>query len=242
MSSLRVLLLLLAGSVITTGLGFAAGNRWLLPVLGAAVPYILYLRRIRQGRPGSAWAWVLAWALIQSGVVIAATLLLPERAGEVILRGPAYAQEMLHWVRTGEGPEGSPRLYLPVHLKHYLAFAILSVLTAGAGALVLGTALLNYMNYYVAELVRASANPALAALFGWPIWAVLRVVGFVATGTALTVLSLSLVQRLRGRISPVRIPTRILGWGVFLVLLDAVLKAVLASPWRRILLEALGSP
>jgi hypothetical protein len=179
------------------------------------------------------------WAVFQSLALCYATVLFPDRAAEVVLRGPAYAEEMLHWVRSGEGPEGSPRLYLPIHLRHFLAFGALSAISVGALALAMGTVLLNYMNFYVVELVRASAEPSLAVVFGWPVWAVLRVVGFVGTGVATAAAGLGMYQRISGKTKRVRFPARLFALGLGLVVVDALLKAVLAPAWRGILLRAL---
>jgi hypothetical protein len=231
---------LAAGAAVSTAAGFALGQAWLLPLVGAAVPFPLFLLRVRQSRYAGAVGWVLLWALFQSVAVGVATWFFPERAAEVIHRGPEYAAEMLGWVRTGEGPEGSPRLYLPIHLRHYLGFCVLSVVTVGAAALALGTWLLNYMNYYVVELVRASADRTTALLLGWPLWAAIRVVGFIVTGTALTALGSSLAAKIRDREAKIRFPVRVFLSGFGLVVADAVLKAVLAPFWQSILFRALG--
>ncbi len=160
-------------------------------------------------RYASAVGWVLLWALFQSVAVSLAVAWAPERAAQVVHSGPKYSEEMLNWVRTGEGAEGSPRLFLPIHLRHYAGLCVLSVVTAGSAALVLGTWLLNYMSYYVADLVRASADPVTATLLGWPVWSVIRVAGFVVTGAALTGFSLSLYNRLRKRTRAVKFPARV---------------------------------
>ena len=101
----------------TTVVGFLLGLPWLLPVLGAVVPFPLFLARVRRGKYTAAAGWVLLWALLQSWVMGSAVLLFPEAAAGVVARGPEYAQEMLHWIRTGVGPEGSPRLFLPIHAR-----------------------------------------------------------------------------------------------------------------------------
>ncbi len=248
--------LLALGAAASTAVGFLAGQAWLLPLLGAAVPYPVFLHRVRRGAFAAAVGWVLLWTLFQSLAMGSAVTLFPERAARVVHRGQPYAEEMVHWVQTGEGPEGSPRLYLPIHVRHYLGFCVLSVLTAGAGSLVLGTWLLNYMNYYVAVLTALSADRWTAALLGWPVWAEIRVVGFVVTGAALAALGLILYRRLlrRGGTRPgvrgagngadreaLRFPVRVFLLGLGLVVLDAVLKAVLAPVWQPILLRALGS-
>jgi hypothetical protein len=228
---------IVGGTLAADALGFVLG-RWFLVLLGALVPYLVFLPRVRQGRFAGAWGWTLAWAFLQSVVMVTAVLLFPERASEAVMRGPAYAREMLAWVRTGVGPEGSPRLFLPIHIRHYLGFCVLSVITVGYAGLALGTWLLDYMNYYVAELIRASAQPWGAAVFGWPVWAVLRVAGFTATGTAMAALGLSWLRRTRGRgrrDAPL-FPRALLAAGFGLVVADAVIKAFLAAAWHRMLL------
>jgi hypothetical protein len=233
----RRLLYFALGSMGSTAAGFGAGIPWLLPLLGAAVPFPVFLRELRAGRPAGAFRSVLLWAVVQSVVVGAAVAVAPERAAHVVHRGPEYAAEMIRWIETGEGPEGSPRLYLPVHLRHYAAFCVLSFLTLGAASLALGTWLLNYMNYYVVVMSAQAADPVRALLLGWPVWAALRVAGFVASGAALAGLALSLVRRRRGG-PPAPLPLRLLAAGILLVVADAVLKWLLAPLWRDLLLGA----
>jgi len=246
---LRTALLLAAGALASTAVGFLLGWPWLLPFLGAAVPYPLFIRRVAAARYRAAVGWVLLWTVFQSLAVGGGVLAAPDRAAVAVHRGPSYAREMIHWVRTGEGEEGSPRLYLPIHLRHYAAFCVLSILTAGAASLVLGTWLLNYMNFYVASLVRASMDKTTAALLGWPLWAEIRVVGYVVTGAALAALGLALFRRWfgrgrsagdeTGRKAGIRFPARVFLVGLGLVVLDALLKAVLAPFWQPVLLRAL---
>ena len=232
-------LFLLVGAAASTAIGFLLGLPWLLPILGAAVPYAVFFPCVRAGRYRAALGWVLLWAVFQSLAVGMGTGIAPEAAREAVFRGPPYAAEMLHWVRTGEGPEGSPRLFLPIHARHFAAFCVLSLVSLGGLGLVLGTILLNYMNFYVAELIRISTDPILALAMGWPIWAILRVAGFVAVGVGTAALGMRFLARLRHRPEALPSPTRVLLLGVVLVLTDIVLKATLAPFWQGILKHAL---
>lgn len=230
-------LALVASVVITVPLGVWLGLPWLLPLLCAAVPYAFFAVDTRRNLLRSAVTWVLLWAVLQSVAIVAATCLAPEQTANAVLRGPEYASEMLHWARTGEGAESSPQEFLPLHARHFALFAVLSMATVGAGALVLGAALLNYMNVYVAELILASEAPWIAMVFGWPPWAILRVIGFVVTGAALTAWSWQLWRR--RRVGP---PRRALALGLVLVVADAVLKALLAPGWQKLLARGLEGP
>jgi hypothetical protein len=236
-----VLAFLVVGTTVATALGLAAGVRILLPLLQAAVPFAVFLPRVRQGRPAAAAGWVLVWAVLQSLAIGAAYAVDPERTAALVIRGETYPQEMLHWIRTGVGAEGSPRRFLPMHAAHYLAFCAASFLTWGGAGLVLGTVLLDYMNVYVSTLVAASAHPWTAAAIGWPVWAVLRVVGFVLSGAALAAYGSARFERRPAPDCPREtFPRTLFLAGLGLVLADALLKAMLAPSWRRLLLAALG--
>jgi len=227
------------GALASTAVGVGIGSPWLFPVLGALVPFPVFLHYIRKGCPGRATAWVLYWCIAQSLAVGGAVAFAPERAASTIWRGPAYADEMLSYIRTGVGAEGSPRLFLPIHARHYVLLCVTSLATLGAGGLVLGTLLLNYMNFYVATLVQSAAEPFLALLFGWPVWAILRVVGYTATGAVMADLSWRLWSRWRGRAIARPLPLRLWLLGLGLALLDLGLKALAAPSWRSILHRAL---
>ena len=68
------------------------------------------------------------------------------------VNGPAYRDEMFHWIRTGEGREGRPAEFIPQHVLHLAGFVALSLATASAASMALGAALMNYMGFYVASL------------------------------------------------------------------------------------------
>jgi hypothetical protein len=227
------------GALASTALGVGIGNPWLFPVLGALVPFPVFLGYIRKGCPGKATAWVLYWCIAQSLALGAAVALVPERTAATVWHGPAYADEMLTYIRTGVGAEGSPRLFLPLHARHYVLLCVISLVTVGAGGLVLGTVLLNYMNFYVATLVRSAADPILALFFGWPVWAILRVVGYTATGAVMADVSWRLWSRWRGRAIARPFPVRLWLLGLGFALLDVGLKALVAPVWRSILHGAL---
>jgi hypothetical protein len=72
----------------------------------------------------------------------------------------------------------------------------LSLLTGVDGLRGLRAALMNYMAYYVAEVVRLTpVAPRRAALLGWHPWSVVRIVSFVILGV---VLAEPLLRRLTG--------------------------------------------
>jgi hypothetical protein len=161
----------------------------------------------------------------------------PFMAGRLFLRGEIYRREMFAYLTTGMGPEGDPRLFIPVHLTHAVVFCLLALATGGTLAMALGAVLMNYMAYYVGALGAASAHPWQAMALAWAPWAVVRVASFVTLGV---VLGGSLLGRLLG--FPFR-PAAHARWlalaGAGLVL-DILLKWKLAPAWREMILGAAG--
>lgn len=215
--------------------GFAIGNAYALPLLAAALAYPFFRADVRARRGKRALARMLLWSLSLSLAAIAATILVPERAESVILRGAAYRDDMFAWIVTGEGAESDPTRFLPEHALHFAAFAALALLTGGFLALALGVLLLDYMNFYVAELL-VRLDPFLpAALVAWPLYAAVRVAGFVTVAIAIAHLSFALFAR--------RPPDRVFFFryfyaGAALVAADAALKIVLAPIGREVLAAA----
>lgn len=129
---MMIVILLVIGVILSTTASFAFGVPWLMPILGTAVPYPIFLLQVRRQQYKSAFWWMLLWGVLQSIAVIVATAIAPETAAKVILRGQSYTTEMFHWIRTGEGMEGSLNLFLPDHLLHYgiFVFSALPLLVA----------------------------------------------------------------------------------------------------------------
>lgn len=225
--SFRELILLVAASVLSYPLGLLLGSPWLLPVLNTAPAYVVMVSRLRRGERGAALRAVLLWAAVLAVTATFAFALWPTPVDDRVLNGPAYRDEMLHWARTGEGREGSPRLFLPQHLGHVAAFVALSLATASALSILMGALLMNFMAFYVASLFRAGVPAGAVALLGWQPWALCRVAAFCTLGV---VLAEPLLSRLRpypraGSVAPY------LAGATAGILLDWTLKATLAPQW-----------
>jgi hypothetical protein len=209
---------------------------WPAILLQAASAWWILMIDLRAGRPERGAVRMLVWAWTTSLWTILLTVLFPQAASG-ILHGPAYREEMLTWIRTGVGAESHPAQFLPQHILHYGLTLAASLASAGLGGLVLGCFLLGYMNYYVGELIRVSARPAIPILAGWPIWSMFRVAAFVfgAVGAAVV-----LPGRILRRIPwPARSVQRLFLWRLLCFAADLLLKALLAPVWRRWLERAL---
>lgn len=225
---MRLTLLVVLAAVLSYPIGLALGIPWLLPILNAAPAYAAMVALLVRGEQRRAVLVMLAWAaaLAVAGTVTFAVW--PRPPGPLVLNGPEYRDEMFAWIRTGEGREGSPLLFVPQHALHLAAFVALSLATASALSIAMGAVLMNYMDFYVASLARAGAPAWAVLLLGWQPWAIARVAAF-------NVLGVVLAQPLLRRLAPSGPPPRparplVIAAGAGL-LADVALKAWLAPVW-----------
>jgi hypothetical protein len=222
---------LLLGAV-SAALGLWSGRAWLLPGLEVAAGYPLMILLLRADRRALAIAAMLAWAAGISLAVILGVASAPATSGPAVLRGPAYWSEMSAWIQSGAGCESAPGCWVPQHLFHLVLFTIAGLASAGLAALGMGAVLMNYMSYYVGQLVARSDAPLLALLAGWHPWAVCRVIGFVILGVLST-------QPLLGRFDRAMCPRSdqraLLALALGLIALDGLLKWTLAPGWAELL-------
>ena len=235
---MRVALAVVLATVVSYPLGLILGGGILLPVLNTAAAYAAMVVLLRRGRRGDAVLLMLAWAATLAVVATTTFALWPEPPDARVVNGPAYRDEMFHWIRTGEGREGRPGEFIPQHVLHLAAFVALSLATASAASMVLGAALMNYMAFYVASLSRAGVAAGTVVLFGWQPWAIGRVAAFVVLGV---VLAEPLLSRLRPYpYAGLRSARRYAGWAAAGIAADWILKAALAARWREVLASGLG--
>jgi len=227
------LAILLVATLASYPIGLALGQPWLLPLLNALPAYLVLVHRLRKGERGGAVRAMLWWAAALALVGTLAFVWWPEPLGPLVVNGPKYKDEMFHWIRTGIGREGSPRLFLPQQLLQLAAFVAVGLATVSAGAIVMGALLMNQMSFYVASLARAGMPAWGVALLGWPPWAIARVAAFATLGALLA-------EPLFFRVFPAaRARLKVIGRGAWVVavlsgiLADWFLKALFAPLWGR---------
>jgi hypothetical protein len=220
-------------------IGLALEPRFLLPVLNAAPAWWAMTRRLRAGDLRGAIVLMLIFpaALAVIGTAFLAFWPTPDGLTPAVLRGPEYRAEMFEWIRTGVGSEGDWRLFLPLHIRHFVVFAAVSLATGSLVSITGGAILTNYMNGYVASIHRAGAPLWATIFFGWQPWAICRVAGFCIFGVLLAEPVLSRVFRYE------RQPwSRVRPWFLIasaLILADWILKATLAPTWGLVLRDAI---
>ena len=216
-------------------------NQALFAILPVAPLAVVYVRSIAGRREKDAVAAALLWALALSISTVAAAAIMPDAAAAGIWRAGNFRDEMLLWIATGRGTEGSVALFLPRVLVEYALVLALSALSAGAAALVLGGLLLGYMNAYVGWVAAHAdpvAGPLTAALVAWPPWSVARVVSFIFAGTAGALWGFPRILRRGAGRAPV---ARLLAASVAFLFADIGLKwwlAPICRDWLRALLGA----
>jgi hypothetical protein len=228
---------LAAGVLVATAFGLILPGKFPLPVLQVAAAYPVMYGLLARGRRGRAIVAMLWWALLLGVTMVTACVWAPDAGARNILNGTEYRQEMFDWIRTGQGAEGSPALFIPQHLLHLAVFLALSLTSASLLSLLMGAVLMNYMSFYVAALILAAGDTPVAILMGWHPWSIIRVAAFVLLGV---VLGEPLVCRISGRPYEFAGVRRYMALGAAGVVCDIVMKALLA-PWWGLTLRNLIS-
>jgi hypothetical protein len=212
-------------------MGWRTGSRWALPVLQGALGWVAFV--IAWSFVGAFWAAASAgaWAL---GVTLASIYVFlghPRETDARVIRAKEYRKAMLVWLETGIGPEARPLATAAQHARELIWYVASAIFTANFASLVMGAVLLNYMNAYVATLLRAATRTLRVASLAWNVWSVVRVAAYLALGAA----AAGPVLRLLGQ--PVtRPPLRVLAIaGAAGVVLDLVLKLALSRSCGRLL-------
>ena len=166
-------------------MGWRTGNRFALPLVQGGVGWVGFLMGWTLLGPGWAAAAVGAWAVGSTVASVYVFLGRPAEADARVIRAPAYRAEMLEWLAAGKGPETHPGATILRHVRELIWYAAAAVLTGNAASIVMGAVLLNYMNVWVATLLRAAKRTAVVLAMAWNVWSVVRVAAYVSIGAAL---------------------------------------------------------
>jgi hypothetical protein len=192
---------------------------------------------LKRGDLRLAVARMLLWALTMGVCAMLLSYSRPSATDTLFLRAESYRVEMFEWVLTGRGAESTPSRFIPQQLGQAAIFCGLTLATGGALSMPMGAVLMNYMGHYVGTLAARSARPALTLLLGWHPWSVVRIISFVILGVVLSVPLLSRVTRITIDRQSAR---RLIIAACAGLVVDIVMKALLAPAWQRLLLRVLG--
>lgn len=224
------IVLVVLGGALASILGLITGGL-VLPILQLLAIAYVFLVEVYKGRLWRASGLVLLWSTVLTVAVAGYTCYhgCIDDIGYKIIRGREYLDEMITWLTKGEGPEGDPRLFLVPKIIELALFTAVSFATVGVGGLLMGAILLNYMNYYYGTLVWMSGGNLIAIVMGWPIYAIIRVVGYVFLGTVLTKLAMSIIQEKTVKIKIDPMIKKMITIAVVLIVADFVLKGTVAN-------------
>lgn len=228
---------IVGGTAVSYLVAMLIGIPALVPFLNVAPAFPFMIASLRRGRVAEAVWRMLVWAAALAVCATTISYLGPAEAGRLFLRGESYRREMFEFLRTGYGPEGDIRRFLPQHLAHAAVFAMLALGTGSLLAMPLGALLMNYMAYYVGALGAASTHPWKAMALAWAPWALIRIAGFVTLGV---VLAGPVLGRLLGFDYRLGGQRRWIAMAGGALLTDVVLKWALAPSWREMIRSAAG--
>ncbi len=235
--------LLILATVSSYLVGWLIGWPVLVPILNTAASYPFMVASLRRGNLHRAIGWMLIWGLVMAVCATAMSYRWPAATDRLFVGASAYRVEMQAWVLTGVGAESTPSVFLPQHVWHAAVFSLLALATGGALAMPMGAVLINYMGHYVGTLAAAGAHPGALLILGWHPWAIIRVISFVVIGVVLStpvVIRTSPRSARRAAGLGRRDRWRLLGWAGVGLVVDAVLKTLLAPAWQRLLLRLLS--
>jgi hypothetical protein len=228
---------IVVGTVATYALGYLAGVPALVPVLNVLPAFPAMVASLRRGDARQAVIRMLIWAATMGVCATGLSYVNPVYTGDLFVNGDRYRAEMVEWVLTGRGTESQPRAFLPLHAAHAAIFMALSLVSASVLSLVMGAVLMNYMGHFVGALGSLSQEPLLTMILAWHPWSVVRIVSFVTLGVVLAGPLLSRVAGFPFRLVDHR---RLLALAATGLLLDVLLKAILAPTWQRLLRSLVG--
>jgi hypothetical protein len=209
----------------------------LVPFLNTAASFPFMLVALKRADVRLAISRMLIWALTLGACATWLSYMRPAATGALFLRSEAYRTEMFTWVLTGRGPESTPSQFIPQQAGHAALFVGLTLASGGLLGMPMGAALMNYMGHYVGSLAAQSPQPALTMMLAWHPWAVIRVISFVILGVVLSMPVLARIVRFDADWRAAR-PWVIVAISGLLV--DVVLKWLLAPAWQRLLLRTVG--
>lgn len=228
---------IVGGTAVSYAAAVAVGVPALVPFFNVVPAFPFMIASLRRGRVGEAIGRMLIWAAALAVCATVLSYLDTAEAGRLFIRGETYRQEMFQYLATGQGAEGDPRVFIPVHLMHAAVFCALAIVTGATLAMPLGAALMNYMSYYAGALGAASAAPWQTMLLAWVPWALLRIAAFVTLGVVLGGPVLARVARFDYRWREHRRWITLAGAGLAA---DILLKWALAPAWREMIRTAAG--
>jgi len=228
------------GILVTTALPIFLGQRICLPVLSALVLIPMFIWALREGRPRKAIQLGLFWAVIQSAVIVIATVLLSDSASQAVVGGVEFRSEWLSWIANGAQVLRTPALALDRTVLELIVYSAAMFLTGSVAGLIGLAAAMDTFNFTAATLLTQATRPLLMFLSAWPIWIIVRLVSYLTVGAVLAEPMVHLSLRIEFLLDWWRRRKRLLAIGLGLFALSLLLQILLSPIYRWLLQDALG--
>ena len=215
-------------------LGWLLSIPILVPFLNTLASYPFMVLALKDGDVRRAIARMLVWAATMGVCATLFSYARPADTARLFVRAAAYRNEMIAWVMTGRGAESTPSVFIPQQAEQAALFSALALASGGTLAMPMGAVLMNDMGHYVGTLAAMSRHPLVTMVLGWHPWAVIRIASFVVIGVVLSAPLLARVGRFRVNWASARTPFVLACAGL---VVDVVLKSLLAPAWQRILVR-----
>jgi len=215
--------------------GWRLGHRVALIAAQTAFGWMAFLLASAMIGAGWAAAAVGAWALGTTVTSVYVFLGHPREADERVIRAAAYRVSMLLWLESGRGPEADPLSTATRHAREAVWYTAAAMATANLASIAMGAFLLNFMNAYVATVLRAGKRVGRVLLLAWNVWSVVRVAAYVMIGAAAS----APLLRYAGWRTDTQAASALAIAGAVGLVLDLVLKLALSRPCGRALAGAI---
>ena len=211
-----------------------------LPVLNTLVIFPLFVWAVRSGRTRRAVTMTLFWALCLAVTMLALGVIFSGQAEAAVQGVVEYRSQFIRWMADATPVTAAPAQDLLGQLRDLVIFAVASAVTAGLGGLFLLTMAINVISVNAAGLVNEATRPLQTLLFGWPVWNIARLVGYV-------LITVALAEPLAtGQLRPdalrawFRARRRLLLYGLIALVVAALLQLLLSPVYRSVLEAGLG--
>ena len=221
-------------TTVSYALGWLLSIPILVPFLNTLASYPFMVLALKDGDVRRAIARMLVWAATMGVCATLFSYARPADTARLLVRAAAYRNEMIAWVMTGRGAESTPSVFIPQQAEQAALFSALALASGGTLAMPTGAVLMNDMGHYVGTLAAMSRHPLVTMVLGWHPWAVIRIASFVVIGVVLSAPLLARVGRFRLNWTSARTPFVLACAGL---VVDVVLKSLLAPAWQRILVR-----
>lgn len=228
------------GVLIATVLPVFLSQQLCLPVLNTLVIFPLFVWAVRTGRTRRAVTMTLFWALCLAVAMLALGVILSGQAEAAVQGVVEYRSQFIRWMADATPVTAAPAQDWLGQLRDLAILAVATAVTAGLGGLFLLAMAINVVSVNAAGLVNEATRPLQTLLFSWPVWNIVRLVGYVLIVVALA------EPLATGQLRPdalrdwFRARRRLLLYGVVTLAVGALLQVALSSVYRSVLEAGLG--